>query len=382
MLYNMPWPTLCTVLVLFILQTRSRYRMNTSQTSTSDTAAIAIAICSSHSVNLTVEVNEANLDCIILDLYSFFGLFIVIVGTIGHILSILVIASQRSFRVQSFGVYIIALSLAGLLALYTGLLRWVIQGYTDWDLDLKSLSDVSCFGLTILTYFSLHLIAWLQATIALDRVFHVVLPIWRPHFYSRRCRWKHGLVIVSVEAVAAIFINSFLLLVLDFDKDLEPNCGYKDLSVGTTWSTVDLINFSILPSAIIIVCNVIIVVAIARSHVHSENENERVNRTRRSLTVMLMMVNLTFILTTLPISIVQVINGEGFTDSGTMKLHLARTVCSLVQYLGTACLFIIYCLSGSKFRNTIKRWVTRSPITNTKLESKTSVFEMSQQGHA
>ena len=333
--------------------------------------------CSNDVIGLDIDMSDVKIDCIMLDLNKYVGKAILCIGTIGHILSILVTALEPTLRSQSSGVYIIALSLTGLLAIYTGLLEHTIQGYTAWEINIGYESKSNCIIHTILTYFSLQLISWLQATIALDRVFHVALPIWKPHFYSRRCRWKHGLLIVCVEAALALALNMFILYVVKY-QEKEKICDYSNNQIGQVWSAIDLVSFSLLPSIIIILCNVTIAAAVSRSRVHSENENENVEKTRRSLTIMLMVVNLIFLLTTVPVSIAQVINGDSFSDSGLIRLNLAITVCILIQYLGTACTFIIYCASGSKFRDIIKKWIMRAPVVQKIVESRTtiSLFEM------
>lgn len=304
--------------------------------------------CSAHQM----AVDKHNLDCVMLDLYRWIGTSIMTIGTVGHVMSVLVILSRRSFRTQSFGVYIVALSLGGLLAIYTGLLRWVIMGFTQWDVDIRDDSKLVCYTHTMLTYFGLQFISWIQATISLDRVFHVAIPVWYPRLRIRRCTGGRALIIVSVEFILALGINMLLLLIMNYDSD-QKLCEYLSTNASQIWSWIDLVSFSLIPSAIVLVCNLLLLFIVLRHKVESANENKRASKMRRSLTIMLMSVNLIFLITTVPVSIIQLIGGEQLDAIGRIKLELGRTICYLIQYFGIAITFFIYCLSGSKFRESL-----------------------------
>ena len=64
------------------------------------------------------------------------GISLAIIGIIGHVTSIGVILSSRSFRTSS-GVLIIALSLAGICALCTGLVRQIILNVSEFTIDIE-----------------------------------------------------------------------------------------------------------------------------------------------------------------------------------------------------------------------------------------------------
>ncbi|KAF6040973.1 hypothetical protein EB796_000690 [Bugula neritina] len=279
-------------------------------------------------------------ECISKDFRIYAGSFILLIGTIGHILSLLVILNKKSFRIQTFGVYIVALSLAGLLTLYTGVPVWKLPGY------LKP----SCAFLIILKYTALQYVAWIQATIALDRTCQVAKHVWNTeHCGSNNLNWKKGLIIVSIELLVCLGLNSSVVLVLDFKhgcRELEASPAWS------IWSVFDLISFSILPAFIIIISNVVLIIATRHSltRTKSEHKNRTLVKTRRSMTVMLTAVNIQFVVTTLPVSIVQLV---GNNDP---KSKLFRSVCYAIQYLGVASTFVVYCISGSKFRRALFGW--------------------------
>jgi len=305
-----------------------------------------VEICDKHHP----DYDPKHIDCMILDLRKYGGAVILATGTIGHILSLLVILTKKSFRIQTFGVYIVALSLAGLLTLYTGVLHWTIQGFTMWQFNIRQHLKMGCIFHVMLTYTSLQYVAWIQATIALDRMYHVARHFWKSkHCGSHHLNWKKGLIIVSVELLVCLGLNSFVVLVLDYENE----CFYLPVpSAWFIWSVFDLISFSILPSVIIIISNVVVIIATRRSlnNTKSEHKNKTLVKTRRSMTVMLTVVNILFVVTTLPVSIVQLM------DNDNPKTELVRSACYAIQYLGVANTFVVYCISGSKFRSALGEW--------------------------
>ncbi|KAF6040975.1 hypothetical protein EB796_000692 [Bugula neritina] len=304
-------------------------------------------------MNITDSPNYANIcdkyhpdydptdqECVTQNLRLYGGAVILITGTVGHILSLLVILTKKSFRIQTFGVYIVALSLAGLLTLYTGVLHWTISEY------LKS----RCVFLVILKHTALQYVAWIQATIALDRTCQVAKHVWNTeHCGSNNLNWKKGLIIVSVELLVCLGLNSSVVLALDHRNGCQQLQASPAWSI---WSVFDLISFSILPAFIIIISNVVLIIATRHSltRIKSEHKNKTLVKTRRSMTLMLTAVNIQFVVTTLPVSIVQLM------DNDNPKTKVFRSVCYGIQYLGVANTFIIYCISGSKFRQALFGW--------------------------
>ena len=107
----------------------------------------------------TTNQNLQNLYSLEDNLWFYGGIILISVGTVGHLLSIAVVSSSRSFRTQSSSVFVIALSAAGILALLTGLLRYTIFGYNHFTMDIRHTSLTVCKIHVMLTYMSLQFIA-------------------------------------------------------------------------------------------------------------------------------------------------------------------------------------------------------------------------------
>lgn len=269
------------------------------------------------------------------------GITLLIFGTVGHILSIIVMMSSRSMRERSSTVYTICLAFSGILALYTGLVRKISQVNNNWSYDLRNQSDIVCKIHTMLSYLSLQYIAWLQASISIDRV----IAAWLPYMYKSLSQWKKGMAVASIELVALLSLNSIVLIAVGTRDD--GYCGKVNSGLVNAWFYIDLLNYSLLPAAIIIISNSLILYKIFTSRFGKRMKS-------RSVTFMLMIVNCMFLISTLPISIMAFLNWRNISTLTNAKLQLAYAVCSLLQYLGTASTFFIYCITGEKFRKQLK----------------------------
>ncbi|GFO43335.1 FMRFamide receptor-like [Plakobranchus ocellatus] len=78
------------------------------------------------------------------------------------------------------------------------------------------------------------------------------------------------------------------------------------------------------------------------------------------MTIMLLSVSFTFMLTTLPMTISNimantVVNIEGRTDRGVARWLLVHTFSLLLMYLNHSVNFLLYCVTGKKFRKVVTR---------------------------
>ena len=153
----------------------------------------------------------------------------------------------------------------------------------------------------------------------------------------------------------------------------------KDVELAKVWSYIDLFSFSLIPAATIVLSNSIIVLTIVK---HRTKLLSKVNRrqSRHSVTVMLFMTNVCFLVTTLPISIMLLLVDELNRDDEIqeVEIYLIYTVCNVLQYAGTASTCFIYCVSGSKFRNQLKKLMSKLlHLRRSKLNRLSSVTQQS-----
>lgn len=286
------------------------------------------------------------------NLWSSVGIIIIIIGTVGHLLSITVMLTSKSMRVHSSTVYLITMSIVGIISLYTGLLRYIIFiGLSGWEVDIRDNSDVFCKLHMTVTYASLQYFAWLQATVAVDRLISVLFP----HKYLISCKWKVGLITVFVELVLVCLLN--IAVGVSVSKSDEGHCKphNKPFFYGA-WGYIDLLSYSLIPAFILVICNSIILRLLNQSKLKVKSNNTAV---ARSLTVMLMSLNVFFLITTLPVSVVFFLDWGTYGQRRYAITELCWTIFSLLQYAGSACTFFVYCITGSKFREELRKLPSR-----------------------
>lgn len=286
-------------------------------------------------------------------LWASVGIVIIIIGTVGHILSISVMTSSQKLRKQSSTIYLITMSITGIVSLYTGLVRYVIFiGVTGWELDIRDNSNAICKMHMMITYASLQYFAWLQATVAVDRL----ISVNNPHKYMVSCKWKMGILVVLIELLCVGLLNFAVAYSVGANDD--GYCVPQNHEFWyNIWGYIDLVSFSLLPAAIMIFCNCVILIILKQSKMKVGTSSSAL---ARSLTVMLMSLNVLFLITTLPVSIVFFLNWGDYGSKQYAATELSWTVFSLLQYAGSACTFFVYCVTGSKFREELRMMLSRT----------------------
>ena len=290
-------------------------------------------------------------------LWQIIGTTLLVIGLVGHLLSIVTTSASSTLRSHSSGVFIVSLSIVGLLTLYSGLFRQVIMAFSSTGYDIRSRSIAGCKLHLFITYLSLQLFAWLQATIALDRYIAVCHAL----YYNKFSRWVYGAGLVCVEVIVVMLLNSALLVsgkLSDTEDTYGIYCYTSIENLNMAWPYMDLLSFSIIPALFIIIFNCLILHNLIR------RRNTNLKRHVKSLTVMLMTVNLAFLVSTVPISIVLIMDlYQPIYHSA--RAELGFTCTSILQYTGTASTFFIYCLTGTRFRYKIKLIFSRKSVKQT-----------------
>ncbi|CAG2249458.1 unnamed protein product [Mytilus edulis] len=186
---------------------------------------------------------------------------VIFIGTVANILSILVL-SKKTMRRSTTMFYLLILSSADLLVLYTGLLRyWIIMAF---DIDIRLHSDFICKLHAFLVYFSLDFASWILVAVTMDRCISVM----RPLKARLCCTHNVSKVIVVVLVVAMVFINSHLFFTVEIIARNGPKliCQEADANfVSKIWPWIDFAVFCFVPFGIMIVANSLIIQRVSAS---------------------------------------------------------------------------------------------------------------------
>ena len=293
---------------------------------------------------------------------------IIVLGTVGNILSILVMLRKR-FRRTTMCFYLIALAIADMLVLYCSLLPKSLERY----LSTRFLrhSDFLCKTWNFLIIYVSHIAPWIIVCLTSERFVAVIFP--------------HYCQVLFTQARAAVALAFAILILLIFDlhyfwtHHLSTMIG----EAGTTkvcgmyimqhynfmvniWPWVDMALFSLVPIALIIVGNISICIKLGLAHYNRRNLGASTNQSRNqskliSTTIILVSISLLFIVSTLPVTIWQIQAWIGIRDEDAwVEAQITIAAVGLLQYLNNACNFVLYCLSGKQFRKELITMFTRN----------------------
>ena len=314
--------------------------------------------------------NRDFLEChIAVVLWKVISPILMIVGISGNLLSLAVLSRKR-LHFTTTSVYLRLLAIVDTGVLLFPVLRNVIFYYTA--VNIRALSVVACKFHSWLSTSVLAVSIWLLPVIATERLILVKYPIWAKVHCTRRS------AITSVAVLSAIIlcINSHILIyqtrtevfassnttrepVLMAAKCNPGTIGYKKF-YHKTWPVIMFVLYTLTPLVILVTCNVVLVRELtrrtqtnqARRAIEAQNEQEQ--RDLRSITKMLVVVCIFFVVISLPTCVHMIIGSYVFDSRSphdVAKGLLMYTVVTLVLYCNNTANFILYSFSGRVFRN-------------------------------
>lgn len=300
---------------------------------------------------------------------------LLLTGTVGNALSFAVLAKTGVHLVSTY-CYLVALSIADTLVLLVGLLPiWIdaltgcyVRELTDWTCKLTSV-----VGLTVSDYS-----VWLIVALTADRYVAVCHPLraLRLCHAAKAFRLIVGLFVLllafNVHSLWTTEIHTF-----NHTNRCEPATGYEPFALGV-WPWLDACVYCFLPFSVILVLNALIVRAVvragARRHALGHSRPSPYDEHRRSessassgvesnarLTIMLLMISMTFLVTTLPMNVILIVTtfrkSTAKDQVEATKFRLARTIAELLMYANHSMNFFLYCAAGRKFRSQLLKIV-------------------------
>lgn len=295
-------------------------------------------------------------------------LIMLVIGTIGNVMSLLVLR-RTAFRNVVSSIYLRCLTIIDLLILYTGLLRKIIFFLVGIDIRWYFLEI--CGVHYWLTYSFLHCSAWVRIAFTIQRISSV----WLPH--GSRFRFNHRTARINLAVLIFVILatNSHML----YGKRPEPieennqtilRCGFVNKEYkqffGKYWTIVDFLLFPAIPSVLMITGNLLIILKVFKSkHNVERNASKRSDghtnsRTSRfsSMTLVLIVLNVSFIILTAPFGIMMI--GNTYFSLSENLYWILFDVFDVLTYVDNSVDFLLYCLTGSLFRQELKKMLSRT----------------------
>ncbi|KAK7497850.1 hypothetical protein BaRGS_00010984 [Batillaria attramentaria] len=293
---------------------------------------------------------------------------LLLVGGFGNVAAIFVLRRIRKKGGNSTQpVFLMALALSDLLLLYAALFFDMFQyGYGT---DLRNYHSIPCKLLIWIMMASWTNSAWLLVTVTLQRALAVTWP-HRVHtvFTSRRSSIATCLV-----SLASYGLHSHAVYGMDVsEEDHDGRCTAKDNYahfVFFTWVWVDVFLSSIVPSVILLFCNMVLVFSLRRSardasDLTSGNSASDVRlKVASSQTATVFLLSLAFLIFTLPLYVYMIWSHFAMDvlmeDVGvSARAELVYAVTSMMWFTNSTINFLLYCVSGTKFRREFLAWLS------------------------
>ena len=288
-------------------------------------------------------------------------------GITGNILSIIILFRlARKASITSTTIYLVTLAISDTVILLCGPLRNWIK--FTWEKDVRYYSDSSCKAQLYFTYLSIHFSSWLLVAITMERVASVVFP----HKVRVGCTPRNATVVIFV----MLFILGGLGLVHPIIQGLESARG----SIKCAPTTIEYTKFRDdvyvwmdfflsfgFPFLFLVIGNAIIIYRLNKSRLQqkkmnvSRGDGKKSGRDMRSLSILLVALSAIFLLTMTPVNVFAIVYPYKFEALLKIKdpyeqwyayhfLLYQHAIVNIVGYTNASFNFIMYVLTGTKFR--------------------------------
>lgn len=278
-----------------------------------------------------------------------------LIGLPGNALSIALV-TRRSFRSSNMKPFIVALALADSSLLIFGLGRYYLQKV--FDFEIRVTASWVCKGHTFLVYWLVHVSSWLVVGMTWQRTLVVLCPfnlILRQHM-----RRKFAFVYVVVAPLILAGLNSYFFWTHDIiNTPGRLRCAslqsYMFLDHTLRW--MDMSVACLMPFLLITVGNILIIRSVLGARSKRKRFIEAAHESRRpyGMTAVLLIISLSFLVTTLPLSIYfaffQVFAPN---PQATGLIRILGTVFTFLSYVNNCINFYLYIISGKRFRKELK----------------------------
>lgn len=280
---------------------------------------------------------------------------LVVVGLICNTLSIIMM-TKTSFRRLSSGVYLLLLAIFDItfnLVTAAQILFYALSGTFFND---RAACKISVYLINV----SITLSSWMIVAVSVERLVAVILPHKATTLSTRKNAWKASAIIIAI----LVPLNIYSFFIYDIPDEPNPECFLSDEFnnnvAGIAFGLLHLMVYSLVPSLIIIVSNVILIRKVRQS-VRNRNEagiKDEISDETKSLICTLILVSTVFVVCTLPLSgflISDFIPPEQLYSPTTRELWFS--ICSVLMKVNHSVNFLLYFMSSRKSRQEFCRFV-------------------------
>ena len=293
---------------------------------------------------------DENLEYIENNIWIYASPLLLILGTVGNILSGRVMLGKR-LRKHTTSIYLIALAVVDTCILYS-YLPWVWIN-AIFQINVFHLSLAYCKIGVFFVFYALDLQVWILVCVNLERFTAVFLPTKAKRWFTKRT----ALIQLAIVAAALFALNLHLFwtqTLVDFGSGNicaeHPDFATFRLRV---YSWIDMMLNSILPFSFMFLSSIGISVKL---YMQSKIGGGSGSSKTTTISIMLITVCLVFILCTLPITIFLADTKYFLNRYGCcFSWRVIWPILSLWMYTNNAVNFILYSISGPRFRKELQQ---------------------------
>ncbi|XP_014787600.1 probable G-protein coupled receptor 139 [Octopus bimaculoides] len=283
---------------------------------------------------------------------------IIIMGTIGNILSFIIWMKRKLRRTSTF-FYLAMLAISDtVFLLISGLKTWIRM----WSyIELLHVSVFSCKVIIFIINSSLHISAWLIVAVTTERF----LAVWFPLRANGMCSFRRVKIVTATIVTVFLLLNSHFFWTAELvstDNPESPDkleCTSKMIKICVYFPWFNMVLFSVIPSVLLLILNLLIIFCLLK---HRETlksamtkDDQHMRSIHRRLAVILLTISFVWIFTTVPNTLTSITKKSRKDLESLAEAILLRVLSYILLYINHAINFFLYCLTGRLFRIELKK---------------------------
>lgn len=273
---------------------------------------------------------------------------------------------RMGFWKKTSYIYLLILAVSDSTVLCVGLSRrWILE---EFDVDVRLLSNLGCKVNLFVVYFSMHISSWTLVCLTAERFLKVKFPF----YYISSNVSKKLMILYIFIFITCVLVNCHFFWtnsLLEYQNKQQCNNTSIEYYIFEEkyFSIIDLVILSVIPFILMFSMNIVIGNVLRKSqtfrtNVQLKNQSGKFNKRCKRLTSMLFFTSAYFMCSTLPISVLFILDSyisRISTDEMQAQLNLATTIFYLFQFSNYGVNFYIYVTINKHFRRYLPRFVLR-----------------------
>ena len=299
----------------------------------------------------TAPDDRVRTDHVYIMIFTYISPFLILIGTVGNILSLFVMRSKY-FRKAPSSFILSALACTDTGVLLCGVTRHWVIAITDYAVDIRHMALVSCWTHFFFIYVLWELSSWSLALLTLERMASVRWPFKAKEMFSK----KRMIIAWTTVALSLSVINVHWFVTVEYRDGRCYDVDASRVFMHHIWPWVDLLLSSLVPLLIIVTCNIIIISTLLKARkLRKDQMKVTTDDESASITAMLIGISITFFVATMPACVYLI--GYNYWPTVTYEQQYAGWttwgVSLMAYYCSSSTNFIVYCISGAKFRRAL-----------------------------